>query len=133
MVDDIEHPCPACGRDRDAKEPQEEARRLYREHGGKRETPNPGGRALYFEGLGRLQLSDQCNWCDLESIRRFIDRGGEPESPFTGEGPDPDWVEDYSEDNPVVALRRPLKGAPEMIDEGSFREAADYCAEEVGE
>ena len=63
--------CPYCKKDMSAKEPKEKAITLARKHGLMGEMCNPGGRSLIFP-FGTVHLSDYCNYCDFEKLKKEI-------------------------------------------------------------
>ncbi len=67
--------CSACGKDRLDKAAYEEAKRILKERGGglKVNMMNPGGRELVAQTGVRIMLSDMCNGCDLQEIRRKLE------------------------------------------------------------
>ena len=60
--------CPICGRDRDDKKAEEKIRLFCKENGLLSENVNPGGRTLSFP-FGKINLTDQCFWCDYDKLR----------------------------------------------------------------
>lgn len=63
--------CPVCGEN--ALEDQTEIFRVCKEHGLNGNLCNPGGRQLRFTTKeGWLQISDMCNHCDAEKIKKFL-------------------------------------------------------------
>ena len=64
-------PCPCCKRNPMDPSPRNKIRELVKKYGCTGELCNPGGRELHFP-FGKVQLSDQCVWCDYETLHKAI-------------------------------------------------------------
>ena len=61
--------CPVCHKTRDNKDVRSAAKKLAQKHGIIGEMCNPGGRELRFP-FGTIQLSDMCDNCDFETLKK---------------------------------------------------------------
>ena len=64
--------CSYCHKDRSDTEALRLSKNLIRKHILIGEYVNPGGRELIFS-FGRINISDQCNWCDYKKIKKEIE------------------------------------------------------------
>lgn len=69
----MENECPYCKNDMLDNLPKRFAILLARENNIQNEYMNPGGRELLFP-FGTIQLSDMCNHCDLERLKKEIEK-----------------------------------------------------------
>jgi len=67
--------CSICGKDTMDKEPLIMARKLVNKYNLIAEMVNPGGRSLEFD-FGKIQLHEECFWCDYENIKSKIEKVG---------------------------------------------------------
>jgi ssDNA-binding Zn-finger/Zn-ribbon topoisomerase 1 len=66
--------CPRCHKIWNDPVAKEKSTKLIEETGGLvSEFANPGGRELIFS-FGSIQISDQCYWCDYETIKKEVER-----------------------------------------------------------
>jgi len=59
--------CPVCKRNSFDDLPRKATSALLSAYGCTSEMVNPGGREFLFP-FGRIQVSDCCYWCDLETV-----------------------------------------------------------------
>lgn len=66
--------CPYCKKDRSELEPtlRDKLYKALDKHKIVSEYANPGGRELFFEKEGRIQLMDECCNCDAREILTFL-------------------------------------------------------------
>lgn len=64
--------CPICSRNRDDDKLREEFESLLVKHGCVSAAHNPGGAEFSFKELGKLQISAECDACDLDRLKLFL-------------------------------------------------------------
>ena len=63
--------CPVCGRDMEDKTPHQKAKELLSGQVVSQRL-SPGGRELCLKNGACIQLSEYCDWCDYEKIKRYF-------------------------------------------------------------
>lgn len=71
MEEGTEMKCPICGRNTNDKKPLKRSRRIVKKERIVSEQVISGGRELGFR-FGKINLPDECNWCDYERIEEEI-------------------------------------------------------------
>lgn len=65
--------CPYCKKNMLDSEPLKEMRKILTDNGVYSENVNPGGRSFGMPPpIYRIQISDNCNYCDLQEVKDAI-------------------------------------------------------------
>ena len=65
--------CPICGKDRNSKAAEQALSELLKYSDKTGFTHNPGGGVFEFSDGSTAQIHMQCNWCDYEKVKKFLE------------------------------------------------------------